>query len=164
MLAAVAVALTSGCDAVGALGNDDVSDSLTPEQAKSQVIDAAKSAVTVLDLEPIKAVLWLASCNDQGDAPFRGRMRISYPLAATPDASGTQIAEMVRRLQDAGWSTPTDFATHGSALRKDGVVLAFEPQSVADTTRGIQVYGECRDVTTTKGNEGPDEDVALTPR
>lgn len=164
-LLAAAVALTAGCNAVSAFThNNDVSNPLTPDQAKSQVVEAARNVVATLGIEPIEPGVWLASCNDQGDPPFRGRMRIGYPLAADPDASKSQIADMVRRLESTGWSSDTQFSTHGSAVKRDGVVVVFDPQSVADTTRGIHVFGECRDVTTTKDTKGSVEDVELTPQ
>lgn len=158
-----AAAMISGCDAVSAVGNDGVANPLTPEQSKAQVVDAAREVVTLLGLTPIQPSVWHASCNDQGDAPFRGQMMIGYPLAASPEASEAEISDMVRRLESAGWSTDTGFSTHGKALEKGGVVVVFDPQSVADTTRGLEVFGECRDVTTTKDTSGGVEDVNLTP-
>ncbi|WP_233164894.1 hypothetical protein [Mycobacterium sp. AT1] len=158
-----AAIVISGCDAVSAIGNGGVSNPLTPEQSKAQVVDAAREVVTTLGLKAIQPAVWHASCNDQDDAPFRGQMMIGYPLAASPEASQAEIFDMVHRLESAGWSNDSGFSTHGTALKKDGVVVVFDPQSVADTTRGLEVFGECRDVTTTKDTKGGVDDVNLAP-
>lgn len=49
-----------------------VSDPITPGQSKARVVDAAESIVGILDLPVESAIFWRSSCNDQGEAPFRG--------------------------------------------------------------------------------------------
>jgi hypothetical protein len=142
--------------------NDGVSNPITPEQSKAQVIDAAKEIVGILDLQVIKPAFWRASCNDQGEAPFRGQMTIGYPLAPSFEASDAEVAQMVQRLQSAGWTTDSDVHSHGTVLKKNGVQAVFYPQNAATPTNGIDLYGECRDVTTTKETKGTTEDVNLS--
>jgi hypothetical protein len=165
VIAAVAMvaALVSGCGAVSSMMNDGVSNPITPEQSKAQVMDAAKEIVGILNLQVIEpAFFWHASCNDQGEAPFRSEMRIPYPLAASFDASAAEVAQMVKRLQTLGWTTDSDLHSHGATLTKNGVVVTLGPQAVGDSTRSLELLGECRDTTTTKDTVGSVEDVNLS--
>jgi hypothetical protein len=119
--------------------------------------------VRTLGLKAIEPAFWHASCNDQGDPPFQGEMRIGYPVAASFEASDAEIADMVRRLRAIGWTSPSgDTHTHGTAIEKNGVTAIFYPQSVGDTTRGIEIIGECRDVTTSKQTVGNPKIVNLS--
>lgn len=164
VIAAVAMvaALVSGCGAVSSMMNDGVSNPISPEQSKAQVIDAAKEIVGLLDLQVVEPAFWHASCNDQGAAPFRGQMMIGYPLSSSFEASDAEVAQMVQRLQSKGWTTDSDFKSHGATIKKNGVVAVFDPQSVGDSTRGLELFGECRDVTTTKDTKGTVEIVDLS--
>jgi uncharacterized protein YceK len=159
---AVVVALVSGCGAVSWIMNDGVSNPITPEQSKAQVMDAAKELVGILDLPVSKAVFWHSSCNDQGDAPFRGVVSINYPLAPSFEEADANVAQMVKRLQSQGWTGDPDFHTHGTVLTKNGVQAVFAPQNAATPNNGIDLYGECRDATTTKDTKGTTEDVILS--
>jgi hypothetical protein len=141
--------------------SDKVSNPLTPDQSKAQVMDAAHAIVTTLNLQVVNAGFWHASCNDQGDPPFRGQMRIAYPPAATFADSESQIAQMTKHLQASGWTGDPDFHSHGTVLQKNNVVAVFGPQNASDPNPEILLYGECRDVTTTKDTKGPAEEVSL---
>lgn len=154
--------LVSGCGAVTGTMNDGVSNPITPEQSKAQVVDAAKEIVGIIDLQFTKSTFWHASCNDQGEAPFRGQMRISYPLAPSFEASDAEVAQMVQRLQSQGWTTDSDFKSHGTTLKKNGVVAVFDPQNAATPTRGLELFGECRDMTTAEDPNGTTEEVNLS--
>jgi hypothetical protein len=159
MTVLVATAL-SGCGVMKS-DADNVANPLTPEQSKSQVMDAAHNIVTTLNINVVEAAVWLASCNDQGDPPFRGRMRVAYPPAPSFAESDAQIAQMVQQLRGAGWKPDSDFHSHGTVLSKDNVVAVFGPQNVSDPNRDIQLYGECRDTTTTKDTKGPVQRVSV---
>jgi len=142
--------------------SDGVSNPITPNRSKAQVIEAAKEIVRTLGIQPIEPAFWRESCNDQGDAPFRGQMRIGYPLAANFEASAADVTQMVQQLKSHGWTTNTDFKSHGTTLTKDGVVAVLGPQAVGDSTRSVELFGECRDVTTSKQTAGSPEIVDLS--
>ncbi len=146
VLAATA-ALLSGCATVFGSG---VSDPLTPEQSREQVVDAARDLVNTVQLQPASEIFYRSSCNDQNEAPFRGVVRISYPKAVSFEASDAEVAQMVTQLEAHGWTGDSDFKTHGSVVQKNKVVAVLEPQNVSTPNRGITLYGECRDMTSTK--------------
>jgi hypothetical protein len=148
--AAVVVALVSGCGVLNF--REEVPNPMTPEQSKAQVVDAAKELVGTLNLQVVEAFFWHSSCNDQGEAPFRGQIRIAYPPAPSFEESDVEIAEMVQRLETAGWSRDSDFRSYGTVLEKNNVVAVLGPQNASNPNRDIQVYGECRDMTTAKGD------------
>jgi len=149
-MAVVAVAFVTGCGVVDSLING-VPDPMTPEQSKAQVLDAARELVGTLDLQVVEAFFWHSSCNDQGEAPFRGQIRIAYPPAPSFEESEAEIRTMAQRLGNAGWMS-SDFLTYGTALEKNNVVAVLGAQNVSTPNRDIQVYGECRDMTTAKGD------------
>ncbi len=159
--AALAAAVVSRCGVVSGIMNDGVSNPISPEQVKAQVLDAARDIVSILNLLVSKAIVWRSSCNDQGEAPFRGRMRVSYPVAPSLEASAAEVDQWVQHLQTKGWTTDPAAHTHGTALTKNGVGVTFWPQSVSDTNRGLELLGQCQDVTTTKETAGGNEHIDL---
>ncbi len=135
---------------------------MTPEQSKAQVVDAARDIVRDLNLHVVEAFFWHSSCNDQGDPPFQGEMRIAYPPTSSYEASVAEIAKMVQRLQSLGWTGDPNLHSHGTVLKKNNVIAHFDPQTVDVPAQAIRLLGECRDVTTTKKTRGTSEDVNLT--
>lgn len=130
----------------------------TPEQAKAQVVDAAKEIVSVTNLPIVKGKsrVYLDSCNDQGEAPFRGTAVIWYSLAPSLQAAQSDTAAFLQALEKAGWTVrPNEYGGPPMSAEKNGVTADFEVQgtpSQGTAARGITVRGECRDVTTTKKN------------
>jgi hypothetical protein len=131
----------------------------TPEQAKAQVVDAANEIVSVTNLPIVKGKsrVYLDSCNDQGEAPFRGTAVIWYSLAPSLQAAQSDTAAFLQALEKAGWTVlPPNYQGRPTiTAQKDGVTVRFEVQgtpSQGTAARGITVRGECRDVTTTKKN------------
>lgn len=156
MAAGIVVATMTGCDQVSSISTGDSStdetNSMTPDQSRAQVIEPANEIVAALDLPVVEAYFWHSPCSDDGKGPFRGKVAIWYPLAASFEESEAQIADMVQRLQSIGWTADPEFRSHSTALKKNNVVAVFGPQNASTPNRGIDVYGECRDVTTTRGN------------
>ncbi len=145
MALAVLVAV-AGCGTVSSLSNG-VSNPMTPEESKAQVVDAARQIVQTLGLQDASATFKRRACNDQAEPPFRGEVRVDYAHPSTFEASEADVATMLDKLQASGWSSDTDFASHGRVVRKDGVDAEFVPYHPNDTVGGITLYGECRDMT-----------------
>ena len=133
---------------------------MTPEESRSQVLKAAREVVAILGLDVVEASFWHSACNSRGDPPFRGRMRIGYPPAQNPGAADDHAA-MLDLLQAAGWSADSAFLSHAPALKKSDVIIVLRPQDPNAATRGVDVIGECRDVTTTIEDRGPVQAVVL---
>jgi hypothetical protein len=85
---------------------------------------------------------------------------MGYPLAPSFEASDAEVAQMVKRLQSNGWTTDSDFQTHGTARSRR---MAWWPSSLHRTPqkRTLELLGECRDMTTTKDTKGSNEIVNL---
>ncbi|MDV3125714.1 hypothetical protein M1247_12375 [Mycobacterium sp. 21AC1] len=132
---------------------------MTPEESKAQVVDAARDLAHTVGIDGMTASFQSESCNDQGEAPFRGSVHMSYPVAEDLQKAEAERAAMIGKLQAHGWSTDSEFRTHGAALHKDNVTAVVYPQNVTSQARIITIYGECRDVTTTKSGDA--EDIAL---
>lgn len=161
--AAVAVSaalFVTGCNSMSS-SFGGVDEPLTPEEARTQAVGAAENLVTVLDLPVTTAHFSRAACMDDGAGPYRGKVVIAYPKADDDEASAAEIEQMVQRLYTAGWDDNTDFRTHASTAHKDGVVAVFRPQSNSTVHRMIDIYGECRDTTTTWETRGGLETLTL---
>jgi hypothetical protein len=155
-----AATLLAGCDTVNSMANG-VSNPITPEQSKAQVVDAATDVSRAI-AEPVgSATFSRSSCNDQGEAPFRGVVTISYRPPTDPTAAATAFDQMTQRLESAGWAADSDFKTHATALKKNGVDAVLSPADASVAVVLVTLYGECRDMTTTKSQAGVGEDITL---
>jgi hypothetical protein len=125
----------------------------TPEQAKAQVVDAANEIVSVTNLPIVKGKsrVYLDSCNDQGEAPFRGSATIWYSLAPSRQAAQADTAAFLQALEYGG---------PPMSAEKNGVTADFHVQGQGTAARGITVRGECRDVTTTKETRPDGEPIS----
>jgi hypothetical protein len=150
-VAVIAAAVVTGC---GVFMNEvsQVRNPLSPEQAKAQVIEAARDLKAVLGIAITDASVFLESCNDQGEAPFRSRGAVGYPLARSREEALAQTAGFLRALEGAGWTIlPADYkGMPPYVAEKDGVRVIFEAQGSGNLGRVITLLGECRDITTTK--------------
>ena len=120
---------------------------LSDEEAMAQVVEAARHIVRAAALHEVTGGFVFESCNDQGAPPFRGRVGMSFRLAAgvEPEEQFSQIAAaMVRE----GWGEgpPSGKCPFGAAVHTDKV-MAVICRASADVSRGsVQVVGECRNV------------------
>jgi hypothetical protein len=140
-----AVAMVSGCALVYKI-KDGVSDPMTPEEAKAQVIAAARDVVKALQLKDVGATFRYEACSDEGKPPYRGLVQIDYAHSPTYEGSQAEIQGFVDTLRRDGWSTDSGFKSHAASLAKDNVVTLIRPYA-PNGSGGIEVRGECRDVT-----------------
>jgi hypothetical protein len=160
-LAMVAAAtLLSGCDTVTSMANG-VTNPMTPEQSKAQVIAAATDVSKAVGQPVASANFSRSSCNDQGDAPFRGVVNIFYAAPTDPAAAASEFDQMKQRLQSAGWAGDSEFKSHGTTLKKSDVDAVLLPADASVAKVQITLYGECRDMTTTKAQAGVGEAITL---
>jgi hypothetical protein len=145
------VAIASGCGMVSYV-KDGVWDPMTPEEAKAQTIAAARDVVKTLRLKDVGATFRFEACSDQGEPPYRGLVQIQYAHAATYEESQEEVRGFAETLQRDGWSTDSGFRSHSPSLAKDKVVALLRPYS-PNGGGGIEVRGECRDVTDHRGND-----------
>jgi len=146
-----AVAMVAGCAIVNKL-KDGVADPMTPEEAKAQVIAAARDVVKTLQLKDVGATFRYEACRDEGKPPYRGLAQIDYTHVPTYEGSQVEIAAFVDTLRLDGWSTDSGFASHAASVTKDNIVTLLRPYA-PNGSGGIEVRGECRDVTDHRGNQ-----------
>lgn len=158
IIVATCAAAVAGCGVM----MSGVVNPMTPQQSRSQVVDAAREVVATLGLDVVEAWFWHSACNSRGDPPFRGHMRIGYPLAGSYEAADAQISAMAATLQRAGWSADPTFHSHAPALKNNSVIVVLRPQDPNAATRGVELIGECRDLTTTMESRGPVQPVDLS--
>lgn len=142
--AAVSVGLAlSGCA--------EVRHPISPQQARAQVVDAARDIVDAVHGQVTEATFSYESCNDQGEPPFRGAAKVSFWVAGVPHDEPADPQAVIKALVADGWSTDSDFTSHSPTLRKGGVniILTVPPRPPAGIPlKGhawVDVDGECRD-------------------
>jgi hypothetical protein len=156
-VAAVSIGLVlGGCGEV-------VSRPMPALQARAQVVDAARDIVNALHAQVTEATFSYESCNDQGEAPFRGVVDLSFWMPDVPHNKPADPQAVIKGLVADGWSTNSDFVSHGPTLRKNGVniilTIAPNPPPSVDLVRhvGADINGECRDTSDhrTDGSTAP---------
>jgi hypothetical protein len=128
-----------------------VSNPMSPQEARRQVIDVSRQVVSDLGGQVVEAKFGYDSCNDQGEAPFRGH---SYLLLWMPGADRSREVTpdvVLDRLRQHGWQTDPDFQAHGTTFKRDGVdanVWVIPPPKPNEPPIGhvsVELLGECRD-------------------
>jgi hypothetical protein len=128
-----------------------VTDPITPQEARQQVIDVSRQVVSDLGGEVAQATFGYKTCTDQGDPPFRGH---GYLLMWIPGADRSREVSpdtVLDRLRQHGWQTDPDFHSHGITFKRNGVdvnVWVIPPPKPNEPPKGhvmIDVLGECRD-------------------
>lgn len=113
LLAAAVVPLLAGCALVmhkpHSAGSsnpwDDSAHPLTDDQAMAQVVEPAKQIVAAADLQAVRAGFSFTSCNDQGDPPYQGTVRMAFCCRAiTTRTFSTSVPPCCRT---AGSTAPT---------------------------------------------------------
>src|SRR6201988_4672334 len=94
---------------------------MPPSQARTQVVDAARDIVQALHADVTEATFSYESCNDQGEAPFRGVVALSFWMPGAPHNQAADPQTVIEGLVAGGWSPDSDFVSHGPTLRKNGV-------------------------------------------
>lgn len=148
-LAAVMVAASLALSACGS--GESVKDPITAEQARAEVVEAARDIVTILHADVVDAKFSYESCNDQGDPPFRGAVILRLWMPGIPHDQPTDPNTVIHSLTAHGWSDNPDFHSHSPALRKndvDTIVTVTHPPPPGETLGAhvvAHVNGECRD-------------------
>jgi hypothetical protein len=140
--AAIGVAL-SGCA--------EVRHPISPQQARAEVIDAARDIRGILHGDVAEASFWYEPCNDQGEPPFRGAVQLLLWLPGVSHDKAVDPQQVIQTLTAHGWSTDSDFISHAPTLRKGAIniILTVPPPPTPDESNGAHVVakvdGQCRD-------------------
>lgn len=149
IVAAAALAALTGCGLPMSQTGPPSAD-----QSRAQVLGAARELVATLRLPVLQAAFWRAACGDGGRPPFRAQVRISYPRAAGYAQSEAEIAAMIRRLTETGWTAEPGFPSHSRALAKNGITALFRGQNASVSTRAVEVIGDCEDGSASPPGDG----------
>jgi len=157
----VVATLLAGCDTLHAVANG-VIHPMTPQQSRSRVVDAA-TEVSHLIARPVKsAMFWHSLCSDHDQGPFRGDVTIAYQPSADHRTAAAEFDDMTQRLRRGGWSSGSDFISHATTSENGGVDAALSPADASVAVVVIELYGECRDATTTTATKGDGEPLQLS--
>ena len=121
-------------------------DPMTTEQARSQVVEPAKQIARLAKLRDAYAAFSFSSCNDQGDPPFRGVVRLNFTLPSGQPADA-YFAGIAVTMVANGWTDgpPPGYVTYGRVIHTKGVVGVMAP-GPADGWANVELSGECRNM------------------
>jgi hypothetical protein len=131
---------------------DAVRHPMSPQQARSQVVDTARDLVAALHAGVTEAQFFYESCHDLGHPPFRGVVQLSFWMPGVPHDQPADPQRVIQALIAAGWSTDSAFISHAPTLLKNevnaivNVVPHPPPEIQLNSHVGVKFDGECRDV------------------
>lgn len=141
-------ALLAGCSAT-------VSNPLSPQQTREQVIDSARAIVRDLGLRSddlMEATFTYQACADNGRGPFRGQVFLGFWVPGADRSRTVDANAVTTPLQQRGWVGDPNFHTHSTALKKGDIELNIDMTSPppGEAPNGhvmMYVLGQCRDQT-----------------
>lgn len=137
-------ALLAGC------GGDLVTNPMSPQQARAQVMDVGKGLVRDLGLQGnlVETRFTYESCTDDNKGPFRGKLALVFWMPGADRSHPVDPATLISALQQHGWQSDPDFHSHATTtLRKSDVDAVVDLMYVVplDSHARVTLYGECRD-------------------
>ncbi|HKP39683.1 hypothetical protein [Mycobacterium sp.] len=127
-------------------GCSDVTKPISPEQARAQVMDAARDILNTLHADVVSADFLFDSCGDEGRGPYRGRLKLWF---WTPADHSTPVPQgaVIEPLTASGWRANVDAKSHAATLTRNGIdaIVTVAPQTAGNGHAGVDVLGECRD-------------------
>ncbi|HEX7322044.1 MAG TPA: hypothetical protein VF299_03780 [Mycobacterium sp.] len=124
---------------------------ISPEQARTEVIDAARDIATALNGEVAEALFSYDSCNDEGEPPFRGALLLKLWLPGIPHDEPADPQRVLQVLAQHGWSSDPNLHSHAPALRRGPIIIMITVAPRAPAGKkigahvGVNVDGQCRD-------------------
>jgi hypothetical protein len=127
-------------------GDDRPANPMSTEQSRSQVVEPARQIARLANLDGAYAAFSFSSCNDQGQPPYRGVVRLNFTLPAGQPADA-YFDRIASTMAANGWTDgpPPGYAGYGRVIHRQGVVgvLAAGP---AAGWANVELSGECRNV------------------
>jgi len=120
---------------------------LPDDQARGQVVDAAREIARAANLHITYATFEWEWCNDQGEPPYHGRVDMAFEVPAGTDSAAMSKQIAATAARQPGWSPgpPPGLKPFGDVAHKGGVMAIAAPGNYPE--RGsVRVFGECRNM------------------
>ncbi|MEH3141346.1 MAG: hypothetical protein PGN37_14445 [Mycobacterium kyogaense] len=121
---------------------------LPDDQARAQVVDAARDIARAANLRVTYATFEWEWCNDQGEPPYHGRVDVAYEVPQGTDSATMAKQVAATAAQQPGWAPgpPPGLNPYGEVVHKGGVMAIASVGNYPE--RGsLQIFGECRNMT-----------------
>jgi hypothetical protein len=140
-------------------GTNDVdhpADPMSTQQARDQVTAPAKQIAQLAKLQDAYAAFSFSSCNDQGDPPYKGVVRLNFTLPPGQKADA-YFDGIAATMVANGWTDgpPPNYVTYGRVIHRQGVVAVMAPGPAAGWAN-VELSGECRNMDRHDGDGGFD--------
>jgi len=127
---------------------DPASRPLSDEQAREQVLDAAREIVAVGELTSATGTYALTSCSADDEPPYQGAVYLNFDI---PRIAETQafFRDIAQAMTARGWAEGMQPNRHpeGRVLTRDGLVAVYHRDADQPGRGTLQIHGECRNVT-----------------
>jgi hypothetical protein len=126
---------------------------LSDEQARAQVVDAAREIVHAANIQITYATFEWESCNDQGDPPYHGLVNVAYVVPPGVDGATSSRRVAAAAAAMPGWSPgpPPGLRPFGEIAHRGGIMAIAGVGNYPDRDQ-LEVVGECRDTTDHHGD------------
>ena len=127
---------------------DPASRPLSDDQARQQVLDAARQFVATGELADAAGTYALTSCSAEDEPPYQGAIYLNFDI---PRVAETQalFRSIAGAMTARGWTEGRQPNRHpdGRVLTKDGVTAVYHRDPDRPGKAVLQIHGECRNVT-----------------
>lgn len=119
------------------------------EDTMKQVVEPAKQIIALAGLKGVYGGFSFEACNDQGEAPYRGRLEVSFDIPEDVESQTfiKQVADTVLKQGD-GWydGAQPGKRMFGTVIHTDEVTAVLSPHPVAKEAGALLILGECRNM------------------
>lgn len=121
---------------------------LSDDQARQQVVEAARQFVGAGGLTAATGTYALTSCSAEDEPPYQGAVYLTFDI---PRIAETQalFSDVARAMTGRGWTEGMQPNRHpdGRVLTRDGLVAVYHRDPEQPGRGVLQIHGECRIVT-----------------
>lgn len=135
---------------------------LSDDEAMAQVVGPAKEFVQANQLQDVTGGFAFASCNDQGEPPYRATVDMSFALPAGADAAAF-VKQIASTMILRGWvdGPPPGQNPFGTVIHTDEVMAVMGAKPNYPELAQVQLYGQCRNMVDHR-DDGTTNGVSIT--
>lgn len=128
---------------------------MSDAQSISEVVGPAKQIARSAQLPDVSGSFSWASCNDQGGKPYRGRVDMTFIVPKGLDHSA-YFEQIAKTMEANGWSAgpPPGLHVFGTTIHQNGVMGIIGVSPFLDADGAVQLFGQCRNMSDHRLDEG----------
>ena len=127
---------------------DPAAQPLSDDQARQQVMEAARQFVGAGELPAATGTYALTSCSAEDAPPYQGAVYVNFDIPRIAEMQAF-FSDIAQAMTARGWTEGMQPNRHpdGRVLTKDGLVAVYHRDPEQPGRGVLQIHGECRTVT-----------------